>query len=98
MLIEIVAGLVAVRAGKLDRAKPLLLDHVRRFPTRAAAVRLLLARIYVEGEKRPAQALKVLANIDPGQLNEAERTTYGKLTEIATSLRSSGVLELDVGD
>ncbi|MBI4606426.1 MAG: rhomboid family intramembrane serine protease [Planctomycetes bacterium] len=83
-------------ARKLGGAKPYLEEYVERFPARATPMRLLLAKLLIEEERRPAKALEVLEAIgDAPPLDETHRRLRDRLAAEARRLRDEGVLELE---
>jgi membrane associated rhomboid family serine protease len=74
---------------------PLMEQYVRRFPAKAARVRLKLAQVLVRDQQRPVQALRVLAEIPPGALPEQLEQLRQALEQKATQMVDDGVLELE---
>jgi hypothetical protein len=58
---------------------PAMVEYLQHYSARAGAVRLKLAEIVLAAENRPAQAKKVLAKLDPSQLNEKQRQRFAQL-------------------
>jgi hypothetical protein len=93
---ELIQALKKARAWAA--AKPLVLEYIRRFPGKSEAMKLLLAGIYLDLEKRPAKAAEALGSIAAGRLPESlERARRGLLAK-AERLRREGALEVDLGD
>ena len=77
---------------------PFMLDFVRRFPDKSARVRLRLAQICVEHQRRPGKALSVLEKIPAGSLQGALEKTRRQLVAQAKKMQSEGELELEGDD
>lgn len=75
----------------------LMVSHLARFPD-AVRVRLKLAQVLVRNERRPAQALRVLAKLPPGSLPAALEAVRKKLLDEATRLREQAPVELACED
>jgi membrane associated rhomboid family serine protease len=69
-------------------------EYLARYTGKAPAVRLKLAQILVVQEKRPAQALKVMARIDRGALDARQLEFYGKLHTKAQQLHAQDPYEI----
>jgi membrane associated rhomboid family serine protease len=78
---------------------PAMTEYIRRpNPPQAAVVRLRLARVLLEQEERPAQALRVLAKIPQGALNESQQGLRRKLEEKAARLHEADPYEVALED
>jgi hypothetical protein len=86
------------KLGTLDGAKLLLKEAIERIPAKAAALKVLLASVYIENESRPARGLEVLASIPRPSLTEHVRTAIARLRRKAEELQRQGAMELDVDD
>ncbi len=75
----------------------LMASHLARFPD-AVRVRLKLAQVLVRNERRPAQALRVLAKLPEGKLPAALEPVRKKLLDEATDLREQSPVELACED
>jgi membrane associated rhomboid family serine protease len=83
-------------AKLLPEAKPYLAQYIERFPSRAIPMKLLLAKVLIEHEGRPASGLEVLESIPEGALlSEPQVRARDKLSAEAIRLRDAGVLEVD---
>jgi hypothetical protein len=71
-------------------------DYVRQFPERAIKMRLKLADILVNIERRPAKALKVLAKLQPQSLPSDLHAIHQKLATRANKLLEEA--DMEVGD
>ncbi len=68
---------------------PLMVEYVRRFPDKSIRVRLGLAQILIQRQRRPGQALAVLAKIPQEGLSPELRKVRGKLVRHAQQMRAS---------
>ncbi|MEX0702450.1 MAG: rhomboid family intramembrane serine protease [Planctomycetales bacterium] len=91
-LTALIDGLYAKRL--FDDALPLLEEYVARFPDDCPAMRLRLAAVLVEVERRPQAALRVLRGIPPGTLPEKAEARRRRIEETAARLVEEGVIEL----
>jgi hypothetical protein len=76
---------------------PLMVQAVRRFPEKAAPIRLKLAQILVQVEHRPKQALAVLSKL-PDRLPDTAIARRQQLKKLAHAAIEEGDLELDLHD
>ncbi|HZN60604.1 MAG TPA: rhomboid family intramembrane serine protease [Planctomycetota bacterium] len=84
------------RAGQLPEAKPFIEELVERFPASAPSMKLLLSRVLIQHEGRPASGLSVLDSIpEHVALTEEQLRAMSELTAEARGLLDEGVLELD---
>lgn len=67
---------------------PAIVFYLRRFHSQASRLRLRLAHVLIDVEKRPRQALRVLSQVNPNDLAVEERTTLEQLTVKAEQQRS----------
>jgi membrane associated rhomboid family serine protease len=74
---------------------PIMEQYVGRFPQKAARMRLSLAQLLIREQQRPAQALRVLAEIPAGALPESLEQARRQLERKANKMREDGVLELE---
>lgn len=81
-----------------SESMPLMVDYLRLHRQRAARVRLQLAKILIEREKRPSQALKVIAKIDPNELDEKLQKIAAQLRRKAASMLKEGEVEMATED
>lgn len=80
----------------LPEAKPYITECIERFPSRATPMKLLLAKVLIEHEQRPASGLEVLESIpESALLSESQLRVREKLATEAIRLRDAGVLEVD---
>jgi hypothetical protein len=71
-----------------------MVDFLRCFPERSTRVRLKLAQILLREQKRPAQAMIVLAKLPAGGLNAQLEPLRKQLTDQANRMQAQGVMEL----
>src|SRR5262249_2125636 len=76
-------------------AVPLLEDYLQRFQKRQVPVRLRLAQILVDQQRRPTYASRVLADLPQGGLGPKEEKLRAALQQKAQKLIDDGVLELE---
>jgi len=74
-----------------------MVDFLRSFPEKSVRVRLKLAQILLREQKRPVQALKVLAKLPARMIPQLEAVRK-QLTEQATRMQDQGTLELAAED
>lgn len=79
-------------------AVPPMFEYVRRYPEKAARVRLLLAQLLIETQQRPAKALRVLGDIADGALPAELDRVRRKLAAKAEAMVEDGVLELETDE
>lgn len=77
---------------------PAMLLYLSRFQRQASRIRLRLAHVLLEVERRPRQALSVLAKVDTTKLADVEQTTLNKLTAKAEGMQSELPNEQPVRD
>jgi len=75
--IQLISGLRKVQ--KWDDAAQTMVEYLKTRTERAPLVRLALAQLLVEHLKRPGQALRVLARLDPSTLTPAQQATLEKI-------------------
>lgn len=76
-----------------------MVEFLRRFPDKATRVRLKLAQILIQEQKRPAQALRVLSKIDKNSLSESLEKMRRQLERQAIKQRDEdGLVELAAED
>jgi hypothetical protein len=73
---------------------PVMGEYVKRYPQTAAQVRLKLAQILVAAERRPAQALKVMAKIDEEALDGTQREFLARLRAKAAQCHEADPYEI----
>jgi len=73
---------------------PPMVEYLQSYSSAATQVRLKLAQILIGNERRPAQALKVLAKLSVDTLNEKQRRTYQQLKDAAEELRAESDFEV----
>ncbi|MCZ6792872.1 MAG: rhomboid family intramembrane serine protease [Planctomycetota bacterium] len=78
--------------------KPLLVDSIRRFPRGAAVMKLVLARLLIDFEKRPSKGAEILGTIPEGSLAPSQEDVRHHLLQKAERLSHQGVRELDFGE
>ncbi len=89
----LIEGLGRLRAW--TDAVPLLEEFVERFPDRSPQMRMRLAAIYLEQQRRPRAALKLIEHLDERELPERFRPHVRSLIRRARRLIDEGVFELD---
>ena len=77
---------------------PLMVEHLKQYPQKSAAMRLKLAHILVVARNTPAQALKVLNKIDESELDCHLREFLAKLREKALKLHDQNPYEITESD
>ena len=80
--------------GKWSESIPPMVEYVRAQGPRELQVRLKLAQVLIESQRRPAQALRVLGKLDPAALSPEEQVFGLRLRERAEVLREEAPLEL----
>lgn len=68
---------------------PAMVEYLRTFTIRQATIRLRLAHVLIDVERRPRQALRVLGKLTPAALSEKDRQTLIKLRAKAEKLGST---------
>jgi membrane associated rhomboid family serine protease len=92
---DLLALIQALHQEKLwAESIPPMAEYLARHTQKAALVRLKLAQILVLQEKRPAQALKVLAKIDRATLDSRQQELLGKLEAMAHQLHAQEPYEI----
>jgi membrane associated rhomboid family serine protease len=95
---ELLQLIDAMNAKKLwSELLPLLLQAIERFPRHNVSLRLHLAKILLQVEKRPRQSLAVLAKLPPS-LPEEQRRQRLKIEKFARAAIDEGEMELEVKD
>jgi membrane associated rhomboid family serine protease len=85
--------------GEWRESIPAMTEYVRRPDApQTAVVRLRLARVLLEQEERPGQALRVLAKIPPGALNESQQALRKQLQEQAARRHEADPYEVAMED
>ncbi|MCY2995047.1 MAG: rhomboid family intramembrane serine protease [Planctomycetota bacterium] len=84
--------------GKWSESIPPMVEYVRAQGPRESQVRLKLAQVLIESQRRPALALRVLGELDPAVLSPEERAFSLRLRERAEVLREEAPLELGSED
>jgi hypothetical protein len=79
---------------------PVMVDFLRLYPdsVQSVRVRLKLAQILLDIERRSAKALKVLARINPANLPDDLKAIYAKLVAKAQKLQEESEIEVVDGD
>ncbi|MBX3413334.1 MAG: hypothetical protein KF708_11645 [Pirellulales bacterium] len=95
-LVQIVCGLAA--RHEVEQAIPVMLEYLRRFPTGAPRMRLMLAQLLVRDADRPGQALAVMAKITPGTMPDELLETRKKLELEAHLKLASNPIEPAIED
>lgn len=86
------------KAELWSESMPVMVDYLKRHSERAAQVRLQLAKLLIERENRPSQAMKVIAKIDPAQLDEKLQKYAAQLKRKADALVEEGEVEMATED
>jgi thioredoxin-like negative regulator of GroEL len=76
---------------------PLLLQALEKLPQHAIPLRLHLAKILVQVEKRPRQAMRVLSKL-PATLSESEQRQRRTIEKHAQAAIEEGEMELEIHD
>ena len=84
--------------GALGDSIRLMREHCQCFPVESATMRLKLAQILIRERQRPADALRVLAEIPAGALSPDLESAREKLAGKAKRMVQEGVLELEGDD
>jgi membrane associated rhomboid family serine protease len=85
--------------GQWRESIPAMTEYIRRpNAPQTAVVRLRLARVLLEQEERPGQALRVLAKIPDGALNESQTALRRQLQEKANKLHEADPYEVAMED
>jgi membrane associated rhomboid family serine protease len=92
MLLAIIQGLHQKKLWAESIAP--MVEYLGKYTQKAAAVRVKLAQILVVEQKRPAQALKVLAKIDQAALEPPQREFLKKLHAKACELHKQDPYEV----
>ncbi|HET6881912.1 MAG TPA: rhomboid family intramembrane serine protease [Pirellulales bacterium] len=92
---QLIAKLLEAEAR--PEAIELMVAHLGCYPD-AHRVRLRLAQVLVQNERRPAQALRVLAKLPEGSLPATLEPLRQKLIDEATKLQEKGPVELACED
>lgn len=87
-------ALLLAKEGAWEDAAPLLEEHVGRFPTGNALVRIRLAEHYLERASRPSRARELLLGVDPARLPPAAAVHREKLLRLCQERIDSGAFEL----
>ena len=96
LLLGLIAGLD--RGKRYDAMLPMMTDYTDRFPNGSVLVRLKLAQLPLEREKRPAKALRILDAVNPAELTERMQLTHAKLRAQAERLATDESTELELAD
>jgi membrane associated rhomboid family serine protease len=70
------------QAGQWGDSIPAMVELLQNSPENSTNVRLKLAQILLQKERRPAQAWNVLSKVDPGSLDAKQRTYYDGLKQM----------------
>jgi membrane associated rhomboid family serine protease len=97
---DLMALIQALHKQKLwSESVPAMIDYLRQFPDNSARMRLKLAQILIDADRRPAKALKVLSKIPPSKLPADLQAVHDKLTARAKQLQAESEIEfVDDGD
>ena len=83
------------KAKAFDKATPLMEEFIERFPHQADRMRLRLAAVAVEVQKRPQFALRILDRVKSQQLSDSGLRQLERVRLAAEKLVDEGVIELD---
>ena len=87
--------ILALHKQKLwSESVPVMVEYAAKHPQNSALVRLKLAQIMATVEKRPAQALHVLAKIDTAALDERQRAFAQNLRAKAEQMHEQDPYEI----
>jgi membrane associated rhomboid family serine protease len=85
--------------GQWRESIPAMAEYIRRpGAPQIPVVRLRLARVLLEQDERPAQALRVLAKIPQGALNESQQALRRQLEQKAAKAHESDPYEVTLED
>jgi hypothetical protein len=94
---ELMALIQAIHQQKLWSESVLpMVDYLRQFPEDSIRVRLKLAQILIDADRRPAKALKVLSKVQPSELPAELQAVYKKLVARAGQLKAES--DFEIGD
>jgi membrane associated rhomboid family serine protease len=97
--IDLLALIKSMHDSKLwNESVPVMVQFLRWFPQNDMRVRIRLAQVLIREQKRPGQALRVLAKIQPGSLPDQIEQVRQKLEAQAARMRDEGALELQTED
>jgi membrane associated rhomboid family serine protease len=94
--IQLINGLR--KSQKWDDAAQTMVEYLKTRTERASLVRLALAQLLVEHLKRPGQALRVLARLDPSTLPPAQQATLEKIRKLAQQAAEEDPYEVAAED
>jgi membrane associated rhomboid family serine protease len=77
---------------------PLMVEYLRKHAQRAAHVRLNLAKVLIQHERRPAQALRVMGKIPAAELDETLSQLRAQLERAAKQQQDEGEVEMATED
>jgi membrane associated rhomboid family serine protease len=93
---DLYALIKAMHAQKAEAdSVRLMRDHCRYYPEESSRMRLKLAHVLIRDRQRPAEALRVLADVPLGSLSPDLESTRRKLVRQAEQMQEDGVLELE---
>ena len=95
-LLGLITGLD--REKRYDAVLPVMTNYVERYPQGSILVRLKLAQLLLEREKRPAKAMRVIEMIEPAQLNERMQQALARMRTKAEQLAADDDTELELAD
>lgn len=83
------------KAKAYDKAVPLMVEYIERFPDQADRMRLRLAAVAIEVQQRPQFALRLLNLIKPQRLSDSGLRRLERIRLAAEKLVDEGVMELE---
>ena len=87
--------ILALHKNKLaSESVPVMAEYIKKYPQNSNLVRLKLAQILATVENRPAQALHVLAKIDPAAFDARQQDFLQKLRTKAEQLHQQDPYEI----
>ena len=86
------------RVQAWPEVKPLMMECIRRFPDGSEAVKILLARLLIEVDRRPRKGAQILRSLEHGNLPKSQAALRTLLLEKAEKMYDEGSLEFDLGD
>ena len=95
-LLGLITGLD--REKRYDAMLPMMSDYAKRYPQGSVLVRLKLAQLLLEHERRPAKAMRVIDAIDPAELNERMQQAVARMRTKAQQLAADDDGELELSD
>ncbi len=83
------------KARSYSEAIPLMEEYIERFPSDADRIRIKLAGLLIEVQRRPRYALRMLEGLSAVELGDDLTRHCRKIVEAARRMIDDGVMELD---